>query len=387
MRRRLRIVTLLDHPLAFGGAEVLARRVVTRLDPARFERTVFGTRPESAQLVASADEFAQAGVRFHSLGRRSRVDIRSWRPLVSLAAQDGIDILHAHKFGSNAWAAVLGTLTRIPVVIAHEHTWSFEGNAMRRLVDRHLIARSTTAMVAVSREDLRRMLTVERIPPERVRFIPNGIPPLPTGDGRRVRSELGIADDAPVVGSVSVLRAQKALDVLIDASQILARDFPDLRVLIAGHGPLRDALQELIHDRGLSDTVRLLGGRRDVPDLLAAFDVAVTSSDWEGTPLAVLEYMAAGTPVVATAVGGVPDLIEHRKHGLLVARRDPEELARAVAELLQRPALRKELGGNARDRQRREFDIDVTVRRIEDLYESLYDASPRGRREARAAGG
>ena len=97
--------------------------------------------------------------------------------------------------------------------------------------------------------------------------------------------------------------------------------------------------------------------------------------------------MATGTPVVATAVGGVPDLIEHRKHGLLVDRRDPEELARAVAELLQRPALRKELGENARERQRREFDIDVTVRRIEDLYESLYDASSRGRREARAAGG
>ena len=240
-------------------------------------------------------------------------------------------------------------------------------------------------MIAVSPKDRRRMIEVEGIDPNVVRYIPNGIPPLEPANGSDVRAELGIPPDAPVVGSVSVLRAQKALDVLIDASEILAREFPRLRVLVAGHGPLREGLEAHIRERGLAGIVTLLGRRRDVPALLAAFDVAVNSSDFEGTPLAVLEYMAAGKAIVATRVGGVPDLIEHGTHGLLVDRRDPAALARATAELLRNPTLRAELGENARSRQRREFHIDVTVRQVEELYEALYSASRRGRREALAA--
>ena len=127
----------------------------------------------------------------------------------------------------------------------------------------------------------------------------------------------------------------------------------------------------MVRERGLEDTVLLLGLRRDVADVLAALDVVAFSSDREGTPLAVMEAMASGKPIVATRVGGVPDLVEDGVHGLLVPRRDSRALADSIARLLRDERLRSELGRRGRERQQREFDIGVTVRQVESLYEEL----------------
>jgi glycosyltransferase involved in cell wall biosynthesis len=116
-----------------------------------------------------------------------------------------------------------------------------------------------------------------------------------------------------------------------------------------------------------------------VPALLDALDVAVLSSDYEGSPLSVMEYMAAGLPVVSTRVGGVPELVEDGREGLLVPPRDPAALADAIGRLLRDPAEAERLGANGRERQRREFSLDAMVRRIEELYEELWLASPRRR--------
>jgi glycosyltransferase involved in cell wall biosynthesis len=232
-------------------------------------------------------------------------------------------------------------------VVAHEHTWSFEGQPVRRLLDRYLIAPRAGAFIAVSREDRRRMIEVEGISPDKIRFIPNGIPPIPGGQGHDVRAELGIEASAPVIGAVSRLRAQKAFDVLIRAADLLRSRFPGLRVLIVGEGAERVQLEALIRELGLAETVTLLGYRPDVPDVLRALNVAVSSSDYEGSPLSVMEYMEAGKPVAATRVGGVPDLVEHGVNGLLVEPRDPRALAAAIAELLRDPDRGAEMGARA----------------------------------------
>jgi glycosyltransferase involved in cell wall biosynthesis len=200
--------------------------------------------------------------------------------------------------------------------------------------------------------------------------VTNGIVPLPP-PASDVRAELGIPPDVEVVGTIAVLRAEKAHEVLIDAAGLLAREFPRLRVLIAGMGPEEDRLRELVRERGMQETVTLLGFRRDVADVLAAVDVAVFSSDREGSPLAVMESMAAGKPVVATRVGGVPDLVEDGVQGVLVPPRDPRALADAIGRLLHDPGARAELGKRGQERQRRDFDIASTVRHVEDIYEEL----------------
>ena len=130
-------------------------------------------------------------------------------------------------------------------------------------------------------------------------------------------------------------------------------------------------MRALIAQQNLGAHVELLGARRDVPNILAALDVAVSSSVSEGSPLAVMEYMAAGKAIVATRVGGVPDLITDRIHGLLVEPRDARGLADAVAELLRDAELRAAVAANARERQQREFTLTVLVDRLELLYEEL----------------
>jgi glycosyltransferase involved in cell wall biosynthesis len=182
-----------------------------------------------------------------------------------------------------------------------------------------------------------------------------------------------------VIGVVCELRAQKALEVLFAAAAQLRHELPELRVLVAGDGPEREGLGQEARRLDLDGTVQLLGIRRDVPALLDALDVAVLSSDYEGSPLSVMEYMAAGKPVVSTRVGGVPELVEDGVHGLLVEPRDPGALAAAIGRLLHDPAEARRLGEQGRERQQRELSLDAMVRKIEDLYEELWLASPRRR--------
>jgi glycosyltransferase involved in cell wall biosynthesis len=372
--RKLRVLTLVDKPTVTGGAERLAAVVAMKLDPARFESVLCASRQTDEPLLDR--ELEEAGIEVLALGRRSTLDLLAWRPLVSLL-RDGVDVMHAHMFGSNVWGTVLGRLSGVPVVVAHEHTWSFQGRPLRRLLDRELVARWADVFVAVSGEDRRKMIEVEGVDPAKIRLIPNGIPTPANGAVADVRAELGIEPGAPVLGVVCELRAQKALEVLFEAAAFLLAEFPTLKVLVAGDGPERARLEEGARRLGVADTVLFLGIRRDVPAVLAAVDVAVLSSDYEGSPLSVMEYMAAAKPVVSTRVGGVPELVKEDVHGLLVQPRDPEALAKAVARLLRDPGLAKRLGAEGRKRQQREFSLEAMVRRIEDLYEELWLASGR----------
>jgi L-malate glycosyltransferase len=193
----------------------------------------------------------------------------------------------------------------------------------------------------------------------------------------------------PIPQSLAVLRREKGLDVLVEATARLLPSIPQLRVVIAGVGPDEARLRDVIRAAGLERNVLLIGFRADVAAVLDALDVVVFSSDREGSPLAGIESMAAGKAIVATAVAGIAELLLHEQHALLVPPRDSDALAHAIACLLQDRALSAELGNRARERQQARFDVDSTVQAFEELYQQLFAASRRGRREAtaRAAGG
>src|SRR5262249_9216275 len=158
---------------------------------------------------------------------------------------------------------------------------------------------------------------------------------------------------------------------------------PRLRVLIVGDGPERARVQAVVDQLGLKRHVLLTGARADVPDVLAALDVAVLSSDYEGSPLSILEFMDAGKPIVATRVGGSPEVIEDGVHGVLVSPRDEGALAAAVTGVLQDMDRGREMGARARDRCRREFSLDHTVERLQQLYEQLHPRRTGNRRQQR----
>jgi glycosyltransferase involved in cell wall biosynthesis len=371
------VLTLVDHLSTTGGAERLALDIATRLSPSHFRSTLCASRSTDAQtstdVKQALERMREAGVAFLPLGRRRRSEVLPWRRLAAYIRRERVDVVHAHMFGSNLWGTVIGRLTGVPVVVAHEHTWSFEGEPLRRLLDRELIARWSDAFICVSRADRRKMIEIERIPAERIRFIPNGIAPRAPTPGRDLRAELGVGS-GPLVGAVGSLRAQKAYDVLIQAAARLRKDHPDLHVLIAGGGPEQARLEALISELGLGDIVFLLGRRLDTPDILAELDVAVCASHFEGSPLAVMEYMEAGLPIVATRVGGIPDLIDDGVHGLLVEPDSPIVLAQAIEDLLNDRSRASALGAHARERRRREFDLDVMVHNVEALYDELLAA-------------
>ena len=391
--RRIKVVTLVDYLTLAGGAERLAVLIATQIDSKRFESILcvsrfpvhHGSELRESDTVA-LELLRQTDVRFLALKRRRKIELAPWVRLERFLSRERVDVLHTHKFGSNVWGTLVGRMARVPVIVAHEHTWSYEGQPMRRFLDRELIARGADRFIAVSREDQRRMSEVERIDPRRTVFIPNGVPPLAAPSGKDLRSELGVVADAPLVGVVGMMRPQKAQDVLLRAVAPVAAEWPQLRVLIVGDGPERTSLEQLAAELGVSEHVLFLGDRTDIPDVLSALDVAVSCSDFEGSPLAVMEYMDAGLPIVATAVGGTPDLIEDGVHGLLVEPQDPEALARAIGALLRDREGAQAMGERARRRRESEFDMSHQVQRLEALYLELLESAPDHAR-ARAASG
>ncbi len=386
---RIRALTLgRDVGPYFGGAERLAFEFVKRLDPERFKRYLCVTHARPPEHRAANDrefsELESSGVQVLRLERESLASNVAWVKLYKLLSTESIDVLHAHMPRAGIPGTIIGRMARVPVIVNHEHTWSFEGQPVRRFLDRNVIARGGDVLLAVSEWDRRHIIEVERIAPECVRFLPNGIAPMPAG-GRELRDELGGTSEIGLIGALGRLEPQKRHDDLIRAVALLKREGIRVRCLIAGHGPDEDALRRLIEELGLGEDVRLLGHRDDIAGVIRALDVAVLSSVFEGSPLAVMEYMACAAPIVATAVGGVPDLIEDGVHGLLVPPRDPQALAGAIRRLLKDRALALRLGQAASERQRAEFDLDGVVRRLEALYLELYEHKRPRRAFARAA--
>jgi glycosyltransferase involved in cell wall biosynthesis len=366
-----RKVLMLVNTLFLGGGERFLVGLAANLPSERWDVTVCATREHTGPLV---EDLHAAGVRYETLGRSGRFDLLPFARLVALLRRERYDVLHAHMFGSNFWGTIFGRLTRVPVVIAHEQTWSYEGQPIRRFLDGRLIGRAADAMVAVSTRDQERMVELEHVPADKTRFIPNAY--LPRGEeaaGQDLRGELGIGPDVPTVGTLVVFRAQKRLDVLIDAFAIVAERVPDAQLVIGGYGPMREPWEERARERGIADRVRWLGMRHDQANVLDGLDVAVMSSDFEGTPLLAFECMAAGTPMVATDVGGFRDIFVDGESARLVPPRDPEAMAAAIEELLTDPPSRLAMARAAQARLE-EFTIERAVQRVEGLYEELLAA-------------
>jgi glycosyltransferase involved in cell wall biosynthesis len=294
--------------------------------------------------------------------------------LESLLRSGDVDLVHAHKFGSNVWGAALGRLCRVPVVISHEHTWSFEGQIGRRLIDRHIVSRHSDTVIAVSEADRMRMISIVGMPSERVTLIPNGIPVPHPRHAASVRANLGVADGAPLLVQTAVLRPQKSVGTMLEAMAILREREPAARLVIIGPGD-PGALKTRAAELGVLDAVSFIGQRDDVADIVAAADLGVLSSDFEGMPLAILEYMAAGLPVVSTSVGGVPEIVSEGETGLLVPPRDSRALAERIGRVIADSELARQMGENGRRRQQERFSAAAMIQDVTALYERLLTAA------------
>jgi glycosyltransferase involved in cell wall biosynthesis len=364
---RIRVLFMIGYLADTGGAERFTTALATHLPRDRFEPWVCFTRGAEPGALR---ELRDGGVPHVGLGRRAKWDVHRVGRLVPLLRRERFDVLHTHMFGSNLWGSLIGRACRVPVVIAHEHTWSYEGNPLRAWLDGHVTGQLVTRFVAVSDDDADRMVGYEHVPAAKVIVMPTAYIPRAGATTSDIRAELGLGESAPVVATAVLLRPQKALDVLLAAHALVLARIPDAQLVIAGDGELRSELEHLADRLGLDGNVHFLGSRQDVDAILGSADVAALSSDFEGMPLFAFECMANHTPLVATAVGGVRSLIVDGESGILVPRRNATALADALVELLTNAPLRAEMA-RAAERRLAPYRIETVAAEFARLYEQL----------------
>jgi glycosyltransferase involved in cell wall biosynthesis len=377
---RIKILYLIGFLSDNGGAERFALGLATHLPRDRFEPWVCA--PRGAEPLATA-ALADAGIPFIGLGRRARWDVHRLGALPGILRRHRFDVLHAHMFGSNLWGTLAGTACRVPVVVAQEHTWSYEGAPWRVWLDGNVIGRFATRFVAVSQADANRMVTIERVPAGKVTVVPTAyVPQADVVKDIDLRAELGLAPDTPLYGSASNMRPQKALEVMLEAHALLLRTFPKAHLVLAGDGDSRPDVERRIRELSIGDSTHLLGVRTDVDAVIRCLDVAAMSSDFEGMPLFAFECFANGTPLVATAVGGLTQIIDDGRTGMLVPPRRPDVLAAQIEVLLRDPALRERLTTAARA-ELDAYSMDAIAGQWAALYEQLLAERAAAARSAR----
>lgn len=349
--------------LVAGGSENYAFNLARNLDPARF-RSLFCAVDQGGALEP---EIREAGFPCFVMHRRNGIDLRLvWR-MYRLFKTNRVDVVHTHHF-NQLFYGVLGARLAGARVIHTEH--SVEYLERRRLrVALRLLSALCDRVVAIGEDGRRVLLNRVRIPLRKLRVVSAGVS---ASDENRseARRALGLNEGDRVAVIVARLFPEKNHRLLLDAFAEVVKRVARARLLIVGEGMERDAIEQQIGRLDLSSSVRLLGVRRDVPCILAASDVFVLSSDREGLPLAVLEAMAAGRPVIATRVGDLPLVVRDGETGRLVTPAKVDELAEALVEVLEHPKVATEMGGRGRAVARDSYSLESMIRAFETLYAS-----------------
>jgi glycosyltransferase involved in cell wall biosynthesis len=342
-----------------GGTEHLVVQICKRL-PAEFGTVVCCLDAEGEW----AADLQARGIEVRALRRRPGFRPQVGRAIAQFAAERDIDVLHCHQYSPFVYGRIAAIWNRRLKIVYTEHGRLSDAppSWKRRLVN-PLLSRFDGSIVAVSHE-LRDYMIESRFPRERVRVIHNGIEPAVAAspvDRRRARMLLGLDDRAFVVTTVARLDPVKDLVTLLDAFAQVRTRVPSARLVIVGDGPERQRLEARAAQDDLAGSVRITGYRADVRALLPAADVYASSSISEGVSITILEAMATGIPVVATAVGGTPEILSDGTGGVLVPRRDPARLGAAIVSLAEDHRRRAALAVSARRRLETAFTIDRMV--------------------------
>jgi glycosyltransferase involved in cell wall biosynthesis len=382
----MHVITRLDY----GGSAQNTLLTALGHTRSRFEPVVVtGTAGRAdaqggqAATDANRSRLVQAGIRcvlVPSLQRPLRpfADLWALGALLRLMRAESPSIVHAHTSKAGILARLAAWMARVPVVVHTPHGHVFYGHFSRPaswlfLQLERLWARGTARMIALTEAERDEHLERHVGAPEHFRVIPSGIDLEPfwnVADGVGPRPQgFQCPVGTRIVGSVGWLTAVKGHRVLIEAVARLKPAHPELQVMILGSGPLQDELMTLGARLGMGPSIHLLGMRRDVPACLAAMDLFVLPSLNEGMGRALVEAMAAGRPVIASRVGGVPAIVHNRQNGLLVPPGDPAALANAIEELLRRPDWARELGAAGRKTIDLRFGAREMVRAVEAVYD------------------
>ena len=363
--------------LGLGGAERLVADLVAAGGSASFDYEVASVLEGQDALAPS---IVRAGIPVHELGATGNLDLRWMAALRRLLLADPFDIVHFHL----PYTAALGRLVvatlprrRRPITVYTEHSLWNKVAVLVKLLNRATV-RFDGALVAVSQAAYDALPRALR---PRARVVVHGVDLSRSRSmvdrrhqvGQEVRDELGIPPTDLLVVTVANLRSEKGYDVLLDAAGLLVERGAPLRFAAAGQGVEAEALAARHRQLGLGDRFHFLGHRDDALALVTAADLFVLPSHQEGLPVVLMEAGSVGAPIVATAVGGVPQVVTDGVNGLVVAPGDPVRLADAVERMSSDPELRGRLGRQAMADSTR-YDIARASAEIEDIYRGLLTA-------------
>lgn len=376
---RTRVVRIITR-LNVGGPAIQALLLTEQLDPARYEsHLIAGTPGQREGDMAALRRTTVAPIYVPSLARQISPagDIATFARLLVLIRRLRPDVVHTHL----AKAGFLGRLAaRLGGARGVVHT--FHGHVLRGYFGparssvfiqlERAMARITDRIVSIGPRQTAELLTLGIAPRAKIVEIPLGLdlaPFLaPSRDG--LRAELGLAEGVPLVGIVARLVPIKGVDVFLRAAHRVHRSRPDARFVVIGDGELRAQLERLARDLEMDGLVMFLGWRRDLTPIYADLDVVVLTSHNEGTPVTLIEAAAAGRPIVATAVGGVPEVVAEGC-GMLVADGDADGVAHAVLTLLDDRDLSGSLAAAAREHVHPRYDRSNLLRSVDVLYRDL----------------
>ncbi len=296
---------------------------------------------------------------------RNELDLGSVRQLARIIAENEIDVIHAHTSHSHMLACLAQRWARRgKVLVSRRVDFSPKRDPLNRL--KYAMPDGYVAISGAIQDVLIR----SGIPESKIRLVHSAIDPKRFRVEPLPRAAVGVPEEAVLLGNVAALVGHKDQATLVRAMKSVVRRIPNIHLVIAGEGALRHSLENLIADLNLESQVHLLGYRNDIPELLQALDVFVMSSKEEGLGTSVLDAMACRKPIVATAAGGIPEMVIHEETGLLVPVGQPEVLADAIVRLAQSPDLQMRLA----DAGERKLAEEFTIQRMIDGNESAYAA-------------
>ena len=365
--RRVKVLQLISSG-GYYGAENMLLNLCASQEHSGCENSLLLFYNVHVPNVEFYERARRRGISVRMVHCNGRADWRAVRQIEEYIQEDGVDLIHTHGYKADLYGYLAAWRCHKPVV-ATCHNWV--GGTAALGIYNHLdrmALKKFNALAAVSDSVAHRLLAFG-VPADKIKTIANGIEvkvferaePLP----------LLKAEGSKVVGVVARLDLQKGFEYLLQAARELCKMFPDLKIVIAGEGPDRNKIEDIIQQYGLQSNVILAGQQSNMPAVYAAMDIFVLPSLNEGLPMTVLEAMAASKPVIATRVGAIPSVIKDGENGLLVVPKDSEGLQHAVASLLSDPERRRRLGDQAHAWVSQNYTSEAMAVRYRDMYEEV----------------
>ena len=371
---RLRIIEMIDKP-ALGGGQTAVLLLAGGLDPQLFDVAV--ASGGGGPLV---DEARRRGLRHIPFTPGSRFSLRPAAEIARLLEAEKTDILHTHGGYAGLYGRWAARRARTPVrvhTLHGIHYLHYRNPALRRLSiwQERFLSRASDALVLVCQSDLALAKRHRLAARESLTVIPNGLDALPAvsrPSAPDLRAELGLEQGKPIVGTVARLHRQKGIIHLLRAAPRILGAVPGTRIVVVGDGPLGGELRRRAAAPGLDGRIVFLGEREDARSIMDLFDVFVLPSLWEGLPFVLVEAAALGKPIVATAVDGVPEVIDDGKTGVLIRPGNADALADAVVSMLSDKPRAANLAAAAKALIPPRFPLRRTIEQHQSLYLRLY---------------